>query len=53
MGFDLNTQPPDQVEALPDLNEPPDKEPFQIHGALLDLNEKPPNAEKPIQIHEA
>jgi hypothetical protein len=53
MSFDLNTHPPDQVEALTDLNEPPDREPFQIHGVLPDLNEKPPNAEEPIQIHEA
>ena len=53
MGFDLNTQPPDQGEALPDLNEPPDKEAFQIHGALPDLNEEPRNAEEPIQIHQA
>jgi hypothetical protein len=46
MGFDLNAQPPDQREALPDLNEPPDKEPFQMH-TLSDLNEEP------MQIHEA
>jgi hypothetical protein len=53
MGFDLNAEPPDQGEALPDLNEPQDRGTFQIHGVLPDLNEEAPNEEEPIQIDEA